>query len=149
MRNSMFKALFLLCFGVFSFAQSSFSNPEPTFEVQRKVVVQLYYADIKRVNQTLGMIYNILKEYPAQTLNVVVVTYGPGMRAIKKDYDKQTLLRIQSLMEYDVEFIGCRNTMESMHWKDSDFINDVSFVQAGIVELIERQVDGYIAVNPF
>ncbi len=149
MRNSMFKALFLLCFGVFSFAQSSFSNPEPTFEVQRKVVVQLYYADIKRVNQTLGMIYNILKEYPAQTLNVVVVTYGPGMRAIKKDYDKQTLLRIQSLMEYDVEFIGCRNTMESMHWKDSDFINDVSFVQAGIVELIERQVDGYIAVNSF
>ncbi|OUR70385.1 hypothetical protein A9Q76_07660 [Arcobacter sp. 31_11_sub10_T18] len=145
----MFKALFLLCFGVFSFAQSSFSNPEPTFEVQRKVVVQLYYADIKRVNQTLGMIYNILKEYPAQTLNVVVVTYGPGMRAIKKDYDKQTLLRIQSLMEYDVEFIGCRNTMESMHWKESDFINDVSFVQAGIVELIERQVEGYIAVNPY
>ncbi len=149
MKNSMFKTLFLLCFGIFSFAQSSFSNPEPTFEVQRKVVVQLYYADIKRVNQTLGMIYNILKEYPAETLKVVVVTYGPGMRAIKKDYDKQTLLRIQSLMEYDVEFIGCRNTMESMHWKDSDFIEDVSFVQAGIVELIERQVDGYISVNPF
>jgi len=149
MKNSMFKTLFLLCFGVFSIAQSSFSNPEPTFEAQRKVVVQLYYSDIKRVNQTLGMIYNILKEYPAETLNVVVVTYGPGMRAIKKDYDKHTLARIQSLMEYDVEFIGCRNTMESMHWKDSDFINDVSFVQAGIVELIERQVDGYIAINPY
>ncbi len=149
MKNSMFKTLFLLCFGTFSFAQSSFSDPAPTFEKPRKVVVQLYYSEIKRVNQTLGMIYNILKEYPAETLNVVVVTYGPGMRAIKKDYDKHTLLRIQSLMEYDVEFIGCRNTMESMHWKESDFINDVSFVQAGIVELIERQVEGYIAVNPY
>jgi len=147
--NSMIKTLFLLCFGVFSFAQSSFSNPQPTFENPRKVVVQLYYSDKKRVNQTLGMIYNILKEYPSETLNVVVVTYGPGMRAIKKDYDKQTLSRIQSLMEYDVEFIGCRNTMESMHWTDSDFIEDVTFVQAGIVELIERQVDGYISVNPF
>jgi len=147
--KSIFKTLFLLCIGVFSFAQSSFNEPQPSFEVQRKVVVQLYYSDIKRVNQTLGMIYNILKEYPAQTLQVVVVTYGPGMRAIKKDYDKHTLSRIQSLMEYDVEFIGCRNTMESMHWKDDDFIEDVSYVQAGIVELIERQVDGYIAVNPY
>ena len=139
----------LLFISVFSFAESSFNDPQPTFENQRKVVIQLYYSDVKRVNQTIGSIYNILKEYPSETLKVVVVTYGPGMRAIKKDYDKHTLLRIQSLMEYDVEFIGCRNTMESMHWKDSDFIEDVSFVQAGIVELIERQVDGYIAVNPY
>jgi len=149
MRNSMFKTLFLLCFGVFSFAQSSFSNPEPTFENPRKVVLQLYYSDIKRVNQTLGMIYNILKEYPAETLNVVVVTYGPGMRALKKDYDKDTLSRVQSLMEYDVEFVGCRNTMESMHWKDNDFIENISFVQAGIVELIERKIDGFIGINPY
>jgi len=147
--KSILKILLLLCLSVYSQAQSSFSNPKPTFEVQRKVVVQLYYSDIKRVNQTLGMIYNILKEYPSESLKVVVVTYGPGMRAIKKDYDKHTLSRIQSLMEYDVEFIGCRNTMESMHWKDNDFIEDISYVQAGIVELIERQVDGYIAVNPY
>jgi len=68
------------------------------------------------------------------------------MKAIKKDYDKHTLLRIKSLMEYDVEFIGCKNTMQSMHWKENDFIDEVNYVQAGIVELIERQVSGYISV---
>ncbi len=147
--KSILKILLLLCLSVYSHAQSNFSNPKPSFENPRKVVVQLYYSDIKRVNQTLGMIYNILKEYPSESLKVVVVTYGPGMRAIKKDYDKHTLSRIQSLMEYDVEFIGCRNTMESMHWKDEDFIEDVSYVQAGIVELIERKVSGFIGVNPY
>jgi intracellular sulfur oxidation DsrE/DsrF family protein len=49
-------------------------------------------------------------------------------------------------MEYDVEFIVCRNTMETMKWKENDFIDDVSYVQAGIVELIERQVAGYIGI---
>lgn len=49
-------------------------------------------------------------------------------------------------MEYDVEFIVCKNTMETMNWTKDDFIDDVSYVQAGIVELIERQVAGYIGV---
>jgi len=147
--KNILKILLLLGLGIFSYAQSTFSKPHPTFEVPRKVVIQLYYSDIKRVNQTLGMIYNIIKEYPTESLKVVVVTYGPGMRALKRDYDKHTLSRVQSLMEYDVEFIGCRNTMESMHWKDSDFIEDISYVQAGIVELIERKVDGYIGINPY
>lgn len=49
-------------------------------------------------------------------------------------------------MEYDVEFIGCKNTMETMHWTKNDFIDGVTYVQAGIVELIERQVKGYIGV---
>jgi intracellular sulfur oxidation DsrE/DsrF family protein len=90
--------------------------------------------------------YNILKEYPSETLKIVVVTYGNGMRALRKDYDKATLKRIASLMEYDVEFIGCRNTMETMKWTEDEFIDDISYVQAGIVELIEREVAGYIGV---
>ena len=50
-------------------------------------------------------------------------------------------------MEYDVEFVACKNTMETMKWKESDFIDDISFTQAGIVEVIERQVDGYIGIR--
>ena len=83
------------------------------------------------------------------SFDVTVVLYGKGMRVIKKDYDKNTLSRIKSLMEYEVEFVGCRNTMETMKWKDSDFIDKVEFVQAGIVEIIERQTAGYIGVTPY
>ena len=52
-------------------------------------------------------------------------------------------------MEYEVEFVGCRNTMETMKWKESDFIENIEFVQAGIVEIIERQTAGYISVTPY
>ena len=142
----MKKILAILLIIVFAYAESTFSDPQPTFDEPRKIVIQFYDSEVNKINHNLSTIYNILKEYPSESLKVVVVAYGNGMRALRKDYDKNTLLRMQSLMEYDVEFIGCRNTMETMKWKDDEFIDDISFVQAGIVELIERQVAGYTGI---
>ena len=115
----------------------------------RKIVINIHYNDLETVNHNIGTIYNILKEYPSETLKVAVVLYGNGMRAVKNDYDKATLDRIKSLMEYDVEFIGCKNTMETMKWTQDDFISGVDYVQAGIVEVIERQNDGYFGITPY
>lgn len=145
----MKKIILIILMTIFSYGQSKFNDPQPTFENPRKLVINLHVDDLDTVNHTIGSIYNILKEYPSDTLKVAVVLYGKGMRAIKKDYDKNTLTRIKSLMQYDVEFIGCRNTMETMKWKDDDFIDGVEFVQAGIVEVIERQMIGYIGVTPY
>lgn len=145
----MKKIILIILMTIFSYGQSKFNDPQPTFENPRKLVINLHVDDLDTVNHTIGSIYNILKEYPSDTLKVAVVLYGKGMRAIKKDYDKNTLTRIKSLMQYDVEFIGCRNTMETMKWKDDDFIDGVEFVQAGIVEVIERQMVGYISVTPY
>lgn len=142
----MKKILVLILLTVFTYAESTFSDPQPTFDEPRKVAIQLYDSELKKVNHNLSTIYNILKEYPEESLKVVVIAYGNGVRALKKDYDKATLTRINSLMEYDVEFIVCKNTMETMKWTEKDFIDDVSYVQAGIVELVERQVAGYIGL---
>lgn len=142
----MKKIVLFLLIAVFTYAQSTFSDPQPTFDNPRKLVIQLYDSEVTKVNHNLSSIYNILKEYPSESLKVVVVAYGNGMRALKNDYDAKTLTRIQSLMEYDVEFVGCKNTMETMKWSESDFIDDIEYVQAGIVEIIERQVSGYVGI---
>lgn len=142
------KKILILMFAsaLFLFAQAEFSEPKPSFDEPRKVAIQLYDSDLDKVNHNLSTIYNILKEYPAESLKVVVIAYGNGVRALKKDYDKATLKRILSLVEYDVEFIVCKNTMDTMKWTEEDFIDDATFVQAGIVELIERQIDGYVGI---
>ncbi len=145
----MKKVVLILLVTLYSFATSTFSDPQPTFDEPRKVVFQLSDSNLSKVNHNLSSIYNILKEYPSESLKVVVVVYANGMKALKKDYDTKTLKRMTSLMEYDVEFIGCRNTMKTMNWVENDFIDDIEFVQAGIVELIERQVDGYIGITAY
>ncbi|QKF76759.1 DsrE family protein [Arcobacter defluvii] len=143
------KILLVLLLSIFSFAQSNFSDPQPTFENPRKVVYSLYVGDLETVNHTIGSMYNILKEYPAESLKIVVVAYGKGLRVLKKDYDPNTLNRVKSLMEYDVEFVACRNTMETMKWTEKDFIDGISYTQAGIVEVIEKQQAGYIGITAY
>ena len=113
------------------------------------MIMKLNRADIHYANHLLGTIYNLLKIYPSDTLKVAVLVYGPGMRVIKKDYDKKTLDRIRSLMEYDVEFVGCINTMQTMHWTKKDFIDDIDYVQAGVAAVIERQAAGWIDATPY
>ena len=139
----------LILITTFLISKSTFSNPQPTFDNPRKLSIRLYVSNTKVVNHILNTIYNILKEYPPESLKVAVIAYGPGMRAIKKDYNKKLLIRMKSLMEYDVEFIGCKNTMETMGWKEKDFIDGVEYVQAGIVEAIEREVDNWVGITPY
>lgn len=134
---------------VMLFGAYEFDEPKPSFENPRRVIMKLSKSEVKHVNRVLGTIYNILKEYPAESLKVIVAVYGDGMRVLKKDYDKNTLDRIKSLMEYDVEFVGCKNTMETLHWTTKDMIDDIEYVQAGIVEVIEKQAQGFIEATPY
>ncbi|MCG3661832.1 DsrE family protein [Aliarcobacter butzleri] len=143
------KFVLISLLAIFSFAESKFSDPQPTFDNPRKVVYSLYVGDLETVNHTIGSMYNILKEYPSESLKIVVVAYGKGLRVLKKDYDANTLNRVKSLMEYDVEFVACKNTMETMKWTEKDFIDGISYTQAGIVEVIEKQQEGYIGITAY
>jgi intracellular sulfur oxidation DsrE/DsrF family protein len=145
----MKKLMLVVLLSVMSFAQMEFADPKPTFDEPRKWVIKLRSANIETVNHMLGSIYNVLKVYPAETIKISVVAYAQGMRVLRTDYDPETIQKINSLMEYDVEFIGCINTMETMNWKQDEFLDDISYVQAGIAEVIERIAGGWINVTPY
>jgi len=143
------KIILLIALSIFAFGKMQFSNPQPTFLNPRKWVIKMHVSNLSTVNETLGAIYNVLKEYPSDSLKVAVICYGKGMRVLKKDYDPHTLLRIKSLMAYGVEFVACKNTMATMKWTKKDIISGVSYVQAGIAEVIERVAGGWIDVTPY
>jgi intracellular sulfur oxidation DsrE/DsrF family protein len=53
-------------------------------------------------------------------------------------------------MIYDnIQFLVCKNTMDTMGWKKKEFISGVSYVQIGIAEAIEKIADGWIDVSPY
>ena len=130
-------------------AKMHYANPQPTFENPRKIIMRLKNDDVHAANHLIGTINNILKEYPDDALKVAVVAYGPGMRVLRKDYDAPTLKRLRSLLAYDIEIIGCLNTMQTMGWKRKEFIDGVDYVQAGVAEAIERQAGGWIDATPY
>ncbi len=132
------------------FAKMVFSDPKPSFDHPRKWVVPVKTDDIHVVNHIIGGINNVLNEYPPESLQVAMVFYSSGMRVIRKDYDAKTLTRLKSLMDgYDVEMIGCINTMKTMGWKKKDYIEGIVYRQAGIAEVLERAAAGWIIFAPY
>jgi len=141
--------LLLFLLGTFSSAKMHYADPKPTFENPRKIIMRLKSDDVHAANHLIGTINNILKMYPEDALKTAVIAYGPGMRVLRKDYNSATLKRLRSLLAYDIEIIGCLNTMETMGWQRKEFIDGIDYVQAGVAESIERQAGGWIDATPY
>ncbi len=148
------KRLLVLVVVLFSFlgAETELTEPKPSMVNPRKFVFPITTADENEISHVLSSVSNVVKFYGVDKCDVVVVAYSKGIKSLLKEsnfFDKEIQKRLKSLMMYDtVEFIACNNTMKTYEIKEKDLLKDVDVVTAGIVEIIERQLDGYIYVRP-
>jgi len=140
----------ILLFMIISFttAETEFAKPKPSMENPRKFVFPITAWDREEINHILGSANNVIKFYVVDNTEVVIVAYSQGIKSLLKHHDSGIARRVRSLMTYDVEFIACGNTMETLRIKEKELLEGVEVVTAGIVELIERQLRGYIYIRP-
>jgi len=127
-------------------AWAMMAEPAPSFDNPRQIVVSLSEKDEKRVNAVLNNVANLHKAYGIDNVQLAVVAYGPGIWAMLQDSPVRA--RVESLMKYDVEFVACGNTLDTIHKTDADLIDGVSKVQTGLVELVERRLSGWVDLKP-
>jgi intracellular sulfur oxidation DsrE/DsrF family protein len=145
----MKKILILLaCVFSFSAAETEFAEPKPAIDNPRQLVFALPSGEIKEINRILSTVNNVMKFYRPENTEVVIVAYGQGLKSLLKKGDVDVRKRIEALMTYDVEFIACGNTMRTLHIDKKDLLDDIGFATAGIVEIIERQLQGYTYAQP-
>jgi intracellular sulfur oxidation DsrE/DsrF family protein len=56
--------------------------------------------------------------------------------------------RIKSLLHYDVEFVACGNTLTATKRHAKELIPGVTVVRAGIPEIVERSLQGWVYIRP-
>ena len=142
-----FLMLFFIMSG-FVFAETQLAEPKPSMENPRKFVFPITRWDRDEINHILGSANNVIKFYGVDNTEVVIVAYSQGIKSLLKHHDNEIRKRVKSLMTYDVEFIACGNTMKTLKIDKKELIDGVEVVTAGIVELIERQLRGYIYIRP-
>ncbi|HIQ46171.1 MAG TPA: hypothetical protein EYH57_00980 [Sulfurovum sp.] len=131
-----------------SVAETEFAKPIPAIDNPRKLVFSLPSGDTKEMNRIISTINNVMKYYRPENTEIVVVAYGQGLNALLKKGDKDVRKRIEALMTYDVVFIACGNTMKTLHIDKKDLLDDIEFATAGLVEIIERKLQGYSYTQP-
>jgi len=127
-------------------AHATMADPEPSFDNPRHIVVSLSERDEQRVNAVLSNVANIQKAYGIDNVKLAVVAYGPGIWSVLADSPVRA--RVESLMKYDIEFVACGNTLDAVHKTEADLIGGVDRVQAGLVEIVERRLSGWVDLKP-
>ena len=124
-----------------------FSDPQPSMNHPRRVVMSLSERDPVRVNEVISNVGNVQKFYGADNVRIALVVYGPGIHALLKD-ESTVKARIAGLLAIDVEVLACSATLESLHRSPHDLLDGVKTVPNGLPEIVERQVRGWFYVHP-
>jgi intracellular sulfur oxidation DsrE/DsrF family protein len=102
-------------------------------------------ADPQKWNLTLGNIGNAIDGIGADSADIELVVYGPGIAMLKKD--SPVAEKIAAALKSGVRIVGCRNSMRGFHIEAADLAPGVGTVPSGVVELIRRQHAGYAYVR--
>ena len=139
--------LFALLFNSLIIAETELVDPKPSIIEPRKIVLSIGSGKSEDIHHILGSANNFLKFYGPEKVEMVIVAYYHGIKAVLLE-NIDIMKRVQALQLYEVEFVACGNTMRTKNIKEDKLLDDVSIATAGLVEIIERQKDGYININP-
>lgn len=147
MRRILFLILALLAAVPARAGDTVLAEPKPGWDNPRKLVLQLTVDDVRHVNNVLYNAVNVQKFYGQDNVKVAVIAFGPGVRALLRAETK-VAERVASLQQYEVEFVACGNTLETIGKSASDLLPGVSVVPFGIPEIMERQLKGWQVIAP-
>ena len=111
-----------------------------------KVVVQVSDADPAKWNLALNNIRNLQSDLGAANVDVELVSYGPGIGMLRAN--STVAPRIEEALSAGVKVVACENTMRGQKLERKDMLDGIGYVPAGVVELVQKQQQGYAYLRP-
>jgi hypothetical protein len=111
-----------------------------------KVVLQMSESDPAKWNLALNNAKNIQTDLGAANVDVELVAYGPGIGMLKADSIVGD--RVDEALAAGVKVVACENTMRAQKLTQGDMLGKISYVQAGVVEIMQRQQQGWAYIRP-
>jgi len=139
--------LMLLMFFSFVYSDTEFAEPKPAIDAPRQIIFSIKSSNDDEIHHVLSSANNVLKFYGPENVEMKIVAYYHGIKALQKKY-KDIALRVEALMLLDVEFIACGNTMKTKKITKDELIEGSEIVTAGIVEMVERVKEGWVNIVP-
>ncbi|HTS85636.1 MAG TPA: DsrE family protein [Usitatibacter sp.] len=113
---------------------------------KNQVVIQVSDADPARWNLALNNAKNLQSDLGADNVEIEIVAYGPGLAMLK--VGSPVAPRIDESVLSGMTVSACENTMAKQNVKRGEILPGVSFVPAGVVEIMRKQQQGWAYVRP-
>ena len=113
---------------------------------KNRVVMQVSDADPGKWNLALNNARNLQADLGAGNVAIEIVAYGPGIGMLKSDSVVAT--RIGEALGQGVKLEACENTMRGQKLTKADMIDGIDYVSAGVVEIMQKQQQGWAYLRP-
>ena len=113
---------------------------------RNRVVIQVSDADPAKWNLALNNARNLQTDLGASNVQIEIVAYGPGIGMLK--LDSPVANRIGEAKDAGVSVLACENTMKAQKLARADMLDTVGYVGAGVVEIMQRQQEGWAYLRP-
>jgi intracellular sulfur oxidation DsrE/DsrF family protein len=128
-----------------AFAASASAQAQQA-SVRPKLVLQVSDADPAKWNLALNNAKNVQKDLGAANVDVEIVAYGPGIGMLKTESTVGN--RVGEAMAAGVKVVACENTMHGQKLTKADMLDKISYVPAGVTEIMQKQQQGWAYVRP-
>lgn len=123
------------------------SDRFPGDPAEHKAVYMWNQADASYHTSILNSIQAMIRKY-GDNVEIAVVAIGPGIHVLSKKPQRPveplTYERVAGFAkDYNVRWIACGNTMNSLHWTDKDMRPFAEYTEVGAAALMELQEEGF------
>ena len=147
MRRWMLPIIALLAVSVFVVREQSQAENKPKERNQMlKAVVHVNFSDPERQGHGLKNVENILTEV-GNNAEIEVVAHGAGIVLLVQGESKHAD-KIQSLIDRQVNFVACRNTLRDKSIAEDRLLPGVQVTASGAVEVLRKQQEGFSYFKP-
>ena len=146
-RRRLFRYLALLG-GLVGIKQAQAHHTDTHFEdsSEHRIVYQCNKADPDYFAHILFSVGELIRKH-GDNVEIVVACFGPGIHLIGRVPGRPVPMEAQqraaSLNSYGVKFHACKNTMDSLGWRDSDLVNFAEVVPIGVEDIMLLQEQGF------
>jgi uncharacterized protein len=113
---------------------------------RNKVIFSVTDNDKAKWNLVLNNATAVQKNVGAKDIDVEVVVWGPGINMLKMESVVGN--RVDELVEKGIKVVACETTMHDLQLTPQDMLPSIGYVPGGVIELMQRQQQGWAYVRP-
>jgi intracellular sulfur oxidation DsrE/DsrF family protein len=115
-------------------------------KAKERVVLQVSDDNPRTWNQALNVIENLQQTYGKENIHIKLVAFGLGIGILK--FDSVAANRVEEALQSGAQLLASEITMGRQKLTRDDMLPKIGYVPAGIVEILNRQKEGWSVIRP-
>jgi intracellular sulfur oxidation DsrE/DsrF family protein len=111
-----------------------------------QIVIQVTDDNPKVWNLALNNAFAFQRNVGKGNSQIEIVAIGPGLNMLKSE--SSVTSRIDQALDQSIDVVACGETMHAMKVTKEDLIGGVRVVPGGLIEIANRQREGWIYYRP-